>query len=131
MIYTSYFANIKKLPKDCVPISISRFPPVGFKGICYKKLAPPSDMLLDYKNSSMAEKSYEEKYIECVLAKLNPKEVAGDLYCISGVMYDARKSHVVLCCFETPDEFCHRHIVAKWFCDAGITVEEYKNERKH
>ena len=128
MIYTSYFANIKKLPKDCVPVSISRFPPAGFKGICYKKLAPPADMLMDYKNNSSTEKSYEEKYFENVLSKLNPQEVANDLYCITGIMHDMRKSHVVLCCFETPDEFCHRHLVARWFNEAGIKVEEIEKK---
>lgn len=40
MIYTTYFAKLKSLPKDIIPISICGKAPTGYKGLEYKKLAP-------------------------------------------------------------------------------------------
>lgn len=37
MIYTTYFANVKNLPSDVVPISICLNAPDGWDGIQYKK----------------------------------------------------------------------------------------------
>jgi uncharacterized protein (DUF488 family) len=30
----------------------------------------------------------------------------------------------VLLCYEAPNQFCHRHLVAAWLRKHGITVEE-------
>lgn len=35
----------------------------------------------------------------------------------------AKDRDIVLCCYEKPDEFCHRHILAEWL---GKDVEELK-----
>lgn len=40
MIYTSYFANIKKLPKDLKLVSIARGTPDWFTGLRCEALAP-------------------------------------------------------------------------------------------
>lgn len=33
---------------------------------------------------------------------------------------------VALCCFEKPDDFCHRHILAQWLTEqTGIEIKEY------
>lgn len=37
-IYTSYFANLKNIPANIVPISISRKPPKGYGGMEYKQI---------------------------------------------------------------------------------------------
>jgi hypothetical protein len=37
---TSYFANVKKLPPDLVPVSITRGSPRGFNGRRELQLAP-------------------------------------------------------------------------------------------
>ena len=31
---------------------------------------------------------------------------------------------VALCCYEKPDEFCHRQMVAAWLGEYGIEVKE-------
>lgn len=40
MIYTTYFAKLKSLPKDIVPISICGKAPIWYSGIQYKKTCP-------------------------------------------------------------------------------------------
>ena len=53
------------------------------------------------------------KYYETVLSQLDPKQV-----------YDELEGRILLC-FENPDEFCHRHIVAEWLeLSLGVKVSE-------
>lgn len=40
MIFTTYFAKLKSLPSNTVPISICGKAPDWYKGLQYKKLAP-------------------------------------------------------------------------------------------
>ena len=61
---------------------------------------------------------YEKIYDE-VLNKLDPHRVVEHLYEIS------RGKDVALVCYEAPDKFCHRHLVADWLTNAGYKCEEY------
>ena len=56
-----------------------------------------------------------------MLAQLNPKEVEKLLYWMS----DGRD--VALVCYEKPEGFCHRHLVADWLNENGIVVKEWEN----
>jgi uncharacterized protein (DUF488 family) len=38
----------------------------------------------------------------------------------------AKDYHIVLLCYEKPDSFCHRHLVAKWFNENGFPIEEWQ-----
>ena len=38
--------------------------------------------------------------------------------------YNNKNFDIVLLCYEKPDEFCHRHLVAEWFNRNGIYVVE-------
>ncbi len=49
IIYTTYFANLKNLPANIIPVSISQVVPAGYKGLVYKQLAPPTSILNAYK----------------------------------------------------------------------------------
>ena len=55
MIYTTYFAKLKSLPKDIIPISICGKAPAGYKGLEYKKLAPKYDFFKKWKKYSYDE----------------------------------------------------------------------------
>ena len=58
---------------------------------------------------------YIEQYYKEVLSKLDPEKVYKDL------------KHSFLLCYEDNNEFCHRHIVAKWLeLSLGIYVPEIK-----
>ena len=56
---------------------------------------------------------YWHRYDTETLGALDPASIYRDLT-LSGTR------QVVLCCYERPEEFCHRHIVAHWFTQAGL-----------
>lgn len=118
-MYTSYFANLRKLPKDIVPIAICAKPPNWYGGARYNRLAPPYDVLMGYKRDGDAEK-YVREYKKRVLDALNPDRVIDELFRISG-----GKAFAMLC-YEKPDDFCHRHIVAEWLREHDFEVEEWE-----
>lgn len=121
MAYTSYFAKIRKFPKDIVPIGIAVFNPKGYKGLVYKKLAPTPQILNNWKLNKN-----EEEYIRCykhqILDNLDANIVFEELVALS------KTNNFALCCYEKSEDFCHRHIVADWFRSNGIVIEEYRCE---
>ena len=54
MIYTSYFAKLKKFPENFQPIAICQFPPKWYTGPSIKIFAPNSDILIN-KDSDILE----------------------------------------------------------------------------
>lgn len=129
MFYTSYFANIKNLPKDAIVISICGKAPDGYKGRQYKKLAPKWDFFKVWK-----ETQDNEYYVECfkkqVLGNLSLKEVFDDLFGVLSESYYTFEEDIpmdiVFVCYETPDKFCHRHIIAEWFEENGFLCKEWR-----
>ena len=135
MVYTSYFAKLKSLPDNVVPISICAKAPDWYKGLQYKKLAPKYDFFMKWK-----ENHDNDYYIKCfneqVLDKLNVEEVVKELDDIllnqtttvdcSG---DLKKvPRIALICYEKPSDFCHRHLVADWLNANGIECKEFIKE---
>ena len=118
MIYTSYFAKVNKLPDNIVPISISAKPPRGYKGLQYKKLAPTYQILMDWKETGDTE-TYIEEYDDNVLSNFKPVKIVTELIQMS------EGKDIALICFEKPDDFCHRHLVAEWLTNAGFECSEY------
>jgi len=49
MIYTSYFAKLKSLPDNIIPVSICAKAPDWYKGYQFKRLAPSYALLMDWK----------------------------------------------------------------------------------
>ena len=119
MIYTSYFANLKKLPNNIVPIAISASVPNSIDILRYKKLAPTYNILNDYKQTNNID-NYIKEYYNQILNKLNPQEVINELYKLSN------NKDLALICYEKYDKFCHRQLVAEWLNNHGIEVKEYK-----
>ena len=118
MIFTSYFAKLRTLPDNIIPISICGKAPEWYKGLQYKKLAPKYDFFMKWK-----ENHDNDYYIKCfkeqVLNELNPYEVIDELYNLS------EDKDIVLICYEKPDNFCHRHLVREWFNNNGIECKEW------
>lgn len=114
-IYTSYYGNVKKLrAAGVVPISISRYP-AKFANVTIelKILAPTSDML------KMEEDEYKVKFA-AILNRLDPNKVLQAIDLLAG------GKDCALLCYERPDEFCHRHLVAKWLnSNAGTKIKEF------
>lgn len=118
MLYTSYFANLRKLDK-VLPVSICAKTPSWFEGLEYKKLAPTYDILMEYKKTGDSD-TFTKRYKEEVLYKLNRMEVLRELYELTNP-YRVGHRNIVLVCYEKPTDFCHRHIVAEWL---NINVKE-------
>lgn len=118
MIFTTYFARLKKLPKDIIPISICGKAPSNYSGLQYKKLAPKYDFYMQWK-----ETCDNDYYTNCfnnqVLSVLDPAQVVSDLTAI------AAGHDIALVCYEKPTDFCHRHLVANWLTKNGYEVQEW------
>lgn len=111
MIYTSYFARLKSLPDNVIPISICGKAPDWYKGLQYKKLAPKYDFFMQWKYDHDNEK-FIKCYNEQVLGKLNVPDVLIDL--IKMLPEIDSEQHIALICYEKPSDFCHRHLVSEW-----------------
>ena len=118
MIYTSYFANIRKLPRNCVPISIALKSPNFYVGKVYKRLAPTSGILSSYKRTG-DEEAYKLSFEQLVLRHLDAKTVEQQLKDLS------KGAIPVLLCYEKPDSFCHRKLVRDWFRANGVECKEF------
>jgi hypothetical protein len=112
-IYTSYYANVKKLSPEMVPIGISQGNNRWFSGPYDKRLAPTWKML------KMSNEDYDREFFK-ILSRLNAKEI-----------YDSLPDNAVLLCYEKFNDKCHRRAVAEWLeKELGIEVCEYGLKRE-
>ncbi|MBP5363968.1 MAG: DUF488 family protein [Alphaproteobacteria bacterium] len=120
MIYTGYWDKLDEYKaNNLTPVGISGWSPDGYTGKTYKKLAPKYSWWKQWHDEHLSEQWYTEQYYSTVLNTLNPNTVAAQLQSLG--------ENVILLCFETPEKFCHRHIVAKWLNEkAKISVTEYQ-----
>lgn len=112
MIYTSYFAKMRKMtPEQQVKcMSIARYTPRGVRIPINTMLAPKWDILKKYKvdnDMNAFARAYKEQ-----LSAHDPAKVAKTM--------DGR----ILVCYEKIGDFCHRHILARWLRDNGYECEE-------
>ena len=124
MIYTSYFAKLKSLPKDIIPISICAKSPNWYKGLQYKRLAPTYDILMKYKQDGNKE-DYIRSFNEQVLSRLNASEAVFDLGRLADKDNTYYSFDICLFCYEKSSDFCHRHLVAEWLRKDGYDCEEW------
>ncbi len=117
VIYTSYFSKLGKLREtDLLPVSIAQHTPNFFAGVEVKELAPERGML------KLSEEEYRPRY-NAVLNRVNPMALFKQLEIMCR---NHQKNGVVLLCFESPEKFCHRHLVADWFWEKlGVDVKEW------
>lgn len=125
MIYTSYFGKRVKYQDNVIPVAICAKPPKGWTGACYKKLAPPYELLMEWKSDPRKDDYFgvkRKQYYDAVLGKLNARDVVRDLQRLlpgAEPLWLSQKYHVVLLCYEKPCDFCHRHFVAQWLSENG------------
>ena len=113
MIYTSYFRNFKRVPN---PIAISRGVPKWYTGNTCDLLAPSWELLNGIHDGSVTKLQYTTRYLKELidrgLTKDRLKEIIPD--------------GCTLLCWEKPEDFCHRHIVAYILKCAGADVKEWE-----
>ena len=114
-VFTSYFAKASQIPSNIIPIAISLYQSAGTRMLKYPQLAPTRSILTAWKQNE-DQKQYIRDFDLQVLAELDPQQVYEDLKVMS------QGKDVALICYEGPSKFCHRHLVAKWLDDAGISV---------
>ena len=137
MIYTSYFANLRKLPNNVIPVAICAKVPDWYTGARYTDLAPRYDLLMkwkvdhnndDYTNCFRAT-TLEPLNLQWTLDKLQmmiPEEVKMQM---DSPVWRNHNWHIALICYEKSEDFCHRHLVAEWFRQNGYECEEWKPEK--
>ena len=120
MIYTGYFSKTKEYEQNgLIPVGISGKIPDGFTGLRYQKLAPKYDWWKRWRDEKLSDQWFKERYYETVLNQLDPFVVVQELQSFG--------ENVVLLCYETPEKFCHRHLVAEWLNNkVGTEIYEFK-----
>ena len=109
MINTSSYKNFETGMYKSRSISFDEGTDAGYEGEAYLVLAPKREFWDVWKanRGKISEEEntryYIEEYYKQVLSKLDPKVVYGEL------------DYSTLLCYEDPEEFCHRHVVAAWF----------------
>ena len=122
MIYTSYFAKLKEAIN---PISVCGRAPEWYTGPQYKKLAPKLWFFKEYKEGKITAAEYTHYYYNEVLKPLDPKQVYKELQHIYN------QDDFTLICYEIPTDFCHRHLILKWFEINGYKVKKERASRNN
>lgn len=111
-LYTSYFANLKNVQDEkTLFLVVAQFPPKSFiftKQIQHVPLfAPSKGLLKNMKEGLLSENEYTVIYNKQIVREMIPK--------IEQLVSYMRKGHdVCLLCYEKPEDFCHRHLLAKF-----------------
>ena len=124
MIYTGYYSKMKEYADlGLTLLSISRTKPEFAKScIDIPQLFPSDKILWDHKKGKIDEMEYTSKYLD----QLN--ELGADRII---KMIQIFGDNVVLLCWESPEKFCHRHILADYINkNSGVVVEEFGKENE-
>ena len=135
MIYTSYFAKLKTLPKNIIPISICGKAPNWYQGLQYKKLAHKYGFFTEWKKIHDND-FYIEHFNDEVLKMLSVPKVLVDLQVLipdyikskmNAPVWVNKDWHIALICYEKPTDLCHRHLVADWLNKNGVECKEWED----
>ena len=124
MIYTGYYSKIKEYADSGLTLlSISRTKPEFVKScIDIPQLFPSDKILWDHKKGKIDDMEYTSKYLD----QLNELGIDRIIKMIQIFGDD-----VVLLCWESPEKFCHRHILADYINkNSGVVVEEFGKENE-
>lgn len=115
--FTSYLGNVKNLNSEVCPVFVATTWPDKPLFAQIRCLAP-SKILFDYKSGKIGIPEYEKRYNN-QLANLNYSKVIEELLCLTS------GKPPVLICYETPEKWCHRHLIARWIREHGDECEEW------
>ena len=129
MIYTSYFANIKKLDGVCYAISglipsfynqLTKQNPSKYKR--FIQFAPKKDWWQKWKNGQLDNNQFVKLYYSTVLDKIDITDV---LY-----QFDNIDQDIYLLCYQKPNDFCHRHLVSQWLNKNNVECKQFEEEKQ-
>jgi len=115
MLYTSYFANVKNLPKDwkCFYISNSNVYDLAEPLTC---VVPSWQLVHSYKDGLVDSLEYTRIYTN--MLESNKEKILEKI--------KALPNNSILLCYEKLPKFCHRHVLAEWLRNNGIEIKEYE-----
>ena len=118
MIYTGYYSKVKNYKSSgYTVVSISRTEPFPVDGKLMI-LAPDENILWRYKNGEIDEMEYTSLYLD-QLDKIGIRIILKSIHSFG--------DDVVLLCWEAPDKFCHRHILADYINrNTKLNIKEYE-----
>ena len=121
-IQTSNYARNGNNP-DAVGISYSS--PQWFVGARFPLLAPEWSMVDSIRKGLMTEKEYTIKYINLIKNRRNQGQLT------AAMIYDMLPENSILLCYESPNDFCHRRVLAEWIkLEIGIEIPEWRSEKE-
>lgn len=128
MVYTSYYAKIKKIEGNNLYCSISNTVPPWIEDKvtkCLRQVYPKFSDVADFKHGVISWKEFENRYIEHVNMYV--------LYTLKETLLDYEKEYdnVFLLCYERPTDFCHRHILRRMLNNIGMEIREYDEKDLH
>jgi hypothetical protein len=108
---------------DAIGISCSS--PKWFMGATFPLLAPEWAMVDSIKKGLISEKEYTLQYINLIKNRRNQGQLT------AAMIYDMLPENSILLCYEPPNEFCHRRVLAEWInIETGIEIPEWKSENE-
>lgn len=111
MIYTSYLANVKKLPTDMKKILVIRWKPRNtmnpekYNLEWWPQLAPSELLLSKYKDNSIDWHQYREMFIEESYTNVMFIDALEQIIELS------KTQDICLICYEKNDLECHRSLI--------------------
>jgi uncharacterized protein (DUF488 family) len=123
VVYTSYFGMARRFPKEkFIKTAVCYSVPPGI-GI-WNSVVPDADLVFGLKRGEITKEYYEQQYYQMLLDRKD--QIANNIPFLKNGEQDA-----VLLCYEKPEDWCHRHILARFLNEQfGLDVTEYKFEDK-
>lgn len=122
-IYTSYFAKAKYFDKRrFILCQISNSAPFELDGKLSVLIPDWNTIVYPKKRGLIDEEEYKERY-------LNQLNSSKDSVLNIIKLLKTFNKDIVLMCYESPDGFCHRHILADWYNELThdpVCITEYK-----
>lgn len=136
MIFTSYFAKMKAIKAadpNAVFIAICGGLPEWYEGSWYRKVAPKwkwwkwwHDTYAGHYETKEAADYYTACYKNTVLSALSREKVLSEIEQI------ADRSNAYLLCYEAPNKFCHRQLLAAWLNEnTENKIVEWRQENEN
>lgn len=122
-IYTSYYGGYR----GGSGVSISLYPPKFWKEQERPRIEAFCPTYAIFKNNDGSD-DYTRKF-KAHLEALGWKGIDALNKLIAQANIDG-KDHIALLCYEKPDDFCHRHLVAGYLRANGYKVEEWVRPTK-
>lgn len=125
MIYTGYYGGLGVIDNDTVTVQVSNSAPIDVDMRFEKAIPDWAFIVKPYKDGLIDQEEYTRRYVD-QLDKYR-ENILGVIEYFKSTLKD-----YILLCYETPDKFCHRHILAQYINDAlgaGL-VKEYQVKPK-